>query len=337
MNIEKKSDSVSVGIVAMAHHFPPHTRPVEDVFQDEGVGIDSRIDDEIGINQVHIFDGEWRSDLALAAAKECVSRAGLLATDIDVIVDFSALPQDYVVPSWCMSNKIQHELGAKNAFNLGFGGGGTTNLLVALKFVSSLIKADEDVKTALLIASDVSIPGNRVINPHSPITILGDGASAVIVAMGSGVCEIVGTELWSDGNRHDVFYIPGGGLAHPDRLDLYRLELRSEKYSTVSAFKALEGVSQKVTQRSGVALHEVSNFIGPNVSAKNQALLAKTLDFSNKDPFRENRQRYGHVQATDLVVNLSEVLESRRGRSRELGLVCSDGWGFLSGAVLIKC
>ena len=56
--------------------------------------------------------------------------------------------------------------------NLGFGGGGTTNLLVALRFVSSLIKADDDVKTALLIASDVSIPGNRVINHDNPLTIL---------------------------------------------------------------------------------------------------------------------------------------------------------------------
>jgi 3-oxoacyl-[acyl-carrier-protein] synthase III len=336
MSLEKKPDSVSVGIVAMAHNFPPYTRTVKDVFQDEGVSIDSRVDDEIGINQVHVFDGEWKSDLALAAAKECLLRAGLQATEIDVIVDFSSLPQDYVVPSWCMSNKIQHELGARNAFNLGFGGGGATSLLVALKFVSFLIKTDDDVKTALLIASDVSIPGNRVINSQSPMTVLGDGASAVIVTMGTGVCEIIGAELCSDGDRHDVFYIPGGGLAHPDRLDLYRLEVRPEKYSAISAFEALEGVSQKVTQRSGVSLHEVSNFVGPNVSTKNQALLAKTLGFSNKDPFKKNRQKYGHVQATDLVVNLSEVLESRSGRSRELGLVCSDGWGFLSGAMLVK-
>ena len=41
----------------MAHNFPTYTRPVEDVFHDEGVSFDSSINDEIGVKQVHVFDG----------------------------------------------------------------------------------------------------------------------------------------------------------------------------------------------------------------------------------------------------------------------------------------
>lgn len=336
MAIGRMSNSKVVGIVAMANCFPSQTRLAEEVFRDEGVSFDSRIAEDLGIKQVHVFDGEWRADLALEAARECISRAGIKALDIDVIVDFSTLPQDYVVPSWCMSNKIQHEIGAKNAFNLGFGGGGTTNFLVALKFVSSLIKTDDDVNTALLIASDVSIPGNRVISPQSAKTILGDGASAVILANGTGECEVIDTELSSVGNMHDVFFIPGGGLAYPDRLDIYRLELHPQKYSETYAFDALEAVSEKVTQRSGVSLQEISNFIGPNVSTKSQSLLAKTFGSPDKDPFKLNRQKYGHVQSTDLVVNLSSAISRGSSRSSEFDLICSDGWGFLSGATLVK-
>jgi 3-oxoacyl-[acyl-carrier-protein] synthase-3 len=337
VTIKSKARSSSVGIVSMAHCLPPQTRLVEDVCQEEGIEFDSKIKADIGIEKVHVFSGQWRSDLALDAAKECLLRANLKATDIDMIVDFSVLPQDYVVPSWCMSNKIQHELGAKKAFNLGFGSGGTSNLLVALKFAASLIKADEDVNTALLIASDVAIPGNRVINPDNPLTVLGDGASALIVTEGSGICEILQTELLSEGNLHDVSYIPGGGIAYPDRLDLYQLRVSQEKYSSNLALAKLKEVIDRVTQSAGINLKECANFISTNISAKDQSHFSNFFGLSNGDPFKENRSRYGHVQATDFVINLSQVLENRKGSERELGLVCSHGWGFLSGAMLIKC
>lgn len=124
MDIKRKVRSDSVGIIAMAHHHPQHTMIARDIFKQERVELDPDNASEIEIEQVHVFGGQWRSELSLAAARECILRANLKATDIDVIVDFSVLPQDYVVPSWCMSNKIQYEIGAKNAFNLGFGGGG---------------------------------------------------------------------------------------------------------------------------------------------------------------------------------------------------------------------
>jgi hypothetical protein len=45
-----------------------------------------------------------------------MAKAGLKAGDIEVIIDFSVISQDYVVPFWCMSNKIQADLSAKDAF-----------------------------------------------------------------------------------------------------------------------------------------------------------------------------------------------------------------------------
>ena len=275
--------------------------------------------------------------MALVAARECILRANLKATDIDAIVDFSVLPEDYVVPSWCMSNKIQSEVGAKNAFNLGFGGGGVTNLLVALRFVSSLIKMDHGVKTALLIASDVSVPGNRIINQENPMTILGDGASAMIVTEGEGVCEILHTELVSKGHSHDVFLLPGGGIAQPDNIEQYRLKIDHKKYSPDYAFNTLKELGHNAAQAAGVNLNDVGNFIGPNISAKDQLQFEDTFGISKKDPFSRNRRQYGHVQATDLIVNLSQIIENRGMRVKEHGLVCSHGWGFLSGAMLVRC
>lgn len=337
MSIIRDECSTSVGIASIAYTFPPKKMLVEDIVQNEKIANASKFDSDIGIEQVYVFEGEWRSELALLSAKECLSRAELKAEQIDVIIDFSVMPQDYVVPSWCMSNQIQHQLGARNAFNLGFGGGGSTNLLVALRFASSLIQADEEVKTALLIATDVAIPGNRIINPDNPLTVLGDGASALILTEGKGVCEIIRTNLLSEGKQHDVLSIPGGGLAFPDRLDLYHLEVSQKKYSQEAAFIQLKKVVSHVARRSGVEIEDIAHFIGTNISQRDQAKLTETFGVSNRYPYRENRRQYGHVQATDLVVNLSQFIEGRGAHERDFGVICSHGWGFLSGATLINC
>lgn len=336
--MNNKAQKVSVGIASIAYHFPSRVISVKDIFHEEGIAEDPKLEAELEIDQVRVFEGQWRSDLALSAAKECILRAGIEAAEIDVIIDYSVMPQDYVVPSWCMSNKIQFEVGANNAFNLGFGGGGPTNLLVALRFASSLIQADEDVKTALLIASDVAIPGNRVINPDNPLTVLGDGASALIVTEGKGACEILHTELSSEGRQHDVLCVPGGGLAYPDRLDLYQLIVSREKYKLESALMKFNDTCKRVILRSGAEFNEITNVINTNISKKDQVQFADAFGLSsNKDPYRQNRQIYGHVQATDLVLNLAQVIESRgAAQQRELGLLCSHGWGFLCGATLIR-
>ena len=332
----KRSDKQApVGIVSTAYCLPPRKMFVRDVFKEEEVELAGAIADQIGIDQVHVFDGKWRYKLALEAAKECLSKTGLDATEIDAVVDFSVLPQDYVVPSWCISNSIQHELGAVKAFNLGFGGGGTTNLLTALKFVVSLIRTGR-ANTALLIATDVAIPGNRVINRDAPLTVLGDGASALIVSKGTRGAEILDIELWSDGRRNDVLCVPGGGLAHPDRLDLYRLRIDAEAYSEASSLLNLKSLTERAAEKAGINLGDVTLFVNPNISSKDRGKFTEAFGFPDDDSFGNNRRRYGHIQGTDFVINLSQIITNGSEGQRNLAAVCSHGWGFSYGTMILN-
>jgi len=333
MKIEKKQSPI--GIVSAAYRLPQHKIHVRDVFKEEGLEFDSAIAKQVGIDSVHVFEGKWRAQLALEAAKECLSKAGLNTNDIDAVVDFSVLPQDYVVPSWCISNIIQHELGADKAYNLGFGGGGPTNFLTALKFVVSLIKA-ERVNTALLIATDVAIPSNRIINRDDPLTVLGDGAGALIVSKNASVCEILDIELWSDGKHNDVMCVPGGGLAHPDRLDLYRLRIDTELYSEESSLQNLKALTERCAKKAGINLDDVNVFINPNISAKDRNNFSELFGLSEEDPFGEMRQQYGHIQGTDFVINLSHIINSSREGQNKLAAVCSHGWGYSYGTMMVR-
>ena len=333
--MKRMLNETPVGIVSTSYCIPPREKSVKDVFHEEGLEFDVATSNQLGMDHVHVFEGKWRSRLALEAAKECLCKAGLHAKEIDLVVDFSVLPQDYVVPSWCLSNKIQHELGAEKAFNLGFGGGGTTSFLVALKFVASLIRTGR-AKTALLIATDVAIPGNRVINQDAPLTVLGDGASALIVSKGTGVCEILSIEVWSDGRKNDVFCIPGGGLAFPDRVDLYQLRIDAERYSEEKCLRRLKSLTEKAAAKAGIGMNDISVFVNPNISSKDRGKFSEEFGLPGDDSFGENRQQYGHIQGTDFVINLSRVINDRNEGQHNLMAVCSHGWGFSYGAMIAR-
>src|SRR5204863_659195 len=138
---------------------------------------------------------------------------------VNVVVEYSIMPQEYLVPVWNMSNKVQAEVGAPKSFVVGFSGGGASNFMVALSSAVAMLSENEALKTALLVTGDTTIPGNRVLNPREPVTVLGDGASALVLQRDASSGVVIDTELWSDGANHDVCYIPGGSLVHPEDID----------------------------------------------------------------------------------------------------------------------
>src|SRR5437773_2022665 len=214
----------SVGILAAAYCLPAAKRAAQEIFRDENVSLGPELEARLGIAEVPVCRGETSSNLAVEAGREALRRAGVEPMQVDVIVEYSVLPQEYLVPVWNMSNKVQAEVGASKSFVVGFSGGGATNFLVALSSAVAMLQENESMKTALLVTGDTTIPGNRVLNPDDPVTVMGDGASAVVLQRDAPGGVVTDTELWSDVNNHDICYIPGGSLIHPDAIILYRMQ-----------------------------------------------------------------------------------------------------------------
>lgn len=329
----------TVGMLATACAFPSATRTVADICADEQVELSDLALERLGIASVHVCDDESGADLALAAASSALSAAGVQGKEIDLIVDYTVLPQHFLVPVWNLGNKLQHELDATNAFTLGFSGGGTSNFHVALRFATDLIMANERVHTALLFGADTAIPGNRVINPGDPVTVLGDGASAIVLASDADRNVVLGTEIVSDGAYHDVCYIPGGALAHldrEDRTDLYRLQIDTAKLAGAPTSETLERLGDLVLDRAGRDRSDVRHFIFPNLSASDQAMCRAVWDAPASPIVDANRERQGHVQATDLVFNLETVTADDACVDGDLLLVGSHGMGFTAGVSLLR-
>ena len=181
-----------------------------ELFQEEGIVLSGEIAADLGIAKVPIRNGETEtaSNMAVAAAREALQRAKVDPLTVDVVVEYSIMPQEYLVPVWNMSNKVQAEVGATKSFVVGFSGGGSSNFMVALSSAAAMLSENDSIKTALLVAGDTTILGNRILNPADPVTVMGDGASALVLQRGAPEGVVIDTELWSDGNNHDHLLYP---------------------------------------------------------------------------------------------------------------------------------
>jgi 3-oxoacyl-[acyl-carrier-protein] synthase-3 len=323
-------------VLSAACELPSATRTFEEICAEEGVAPSTDLSRRLGVERVHVCVDEKGTELALRAARRAMELGGVLPAEIDVIVDYTVLPQEYLVPAWSMSNKLQHELQATKAFTVGFSGGGTTNLSVALHLAASLIRSDAKITTCLLLAADVALPHNRVLNPDTPMTVLGDGASAIVLRRGASGTRVVTTELWSDGRLHDVCYIPGGAMAHPDRLDLCTLRIDREKLAGSRRTEVLREMAERMLAREGLAISDVAYFLYPNFSAEDQAAFVETFGVPEGRIDRSTRVGHGHVQANDLVLNYLAATEAGAIRPGDAVLVASHGLGFSWGVTLLR-
>src|SRR2546429_5263477 len=150
-----------VGILAASCHLPQHKRSVEDLFREEGVNFSSHVAARLGIKQVPIRNGqasESASNMAVAAGREALQRATVDPLTVDVLVEYSIMPQEYLVPVWNMSNKVQAEVGAAKSFVVGFSGGGSSNFMVALSSGGARFWGKHSLKTPPLVSSGTTIP-----------------------------------------------------------------------------------------------------------------------------------------------------------------------------------
>ena len=171
---------------------------------------DEWIVERTGIRQRHVAaEGEKTSDLAIAAARQALDKAGVTGEGIDLIVLATASP-DNTFPATAV--KVQAALGAHKAVAFDV-------QAVCSGFIYGLAIADNAIrlgqaKTALVIGAETF---SRLLDWEDRTTcvLFGDGAGAVVLKAGEGQGTnqdrgILSTHLHSDGRQHDMLYADGG-------------------------------------------------------------------------------------------------------------------------------
>ena len=329
-----------VGILGACCHLPQCKRSVEDLFHEEEAHFDADIAARLGIKQVPICNGEaseTASNMAVAAGHEALKRAKVDPIQVDVVVEYSILPQEYLVPVWNMSNKVQAEVGASKSFVVGFSGGGSSNFMVALSSAAAMLSENDSIKTALLVTGDNTIPGNRVLNRDDPVTVMGDAASAVVLQRDAASGVVLDTELWSEGSNHNICYIPGGSLIHPDDATLYRMQLDKARYDAFPRAETLRKMANKLLKRVQLQFADVACVLCSNISTQDEVALQKAFAGKVSPVCASNRESHGHLQGTDFPLNYLSLLESGTVNQGDYVLGVSHGMGSTAAVSLLRC
>ena len=162
-----------------------------------------------GIRKRWYAPEDWStSDLALAAARQALERAGRRPEDVDLIILGTDSP-DYVTPA--TSVVLQHKLGARNAgtFDVGCA---CASFPTGLAAASGLIAANPGMKTILVVGAYLM---HRLADPNDPtIFFYGDGAGAAVVEPDNKP-GFLAAAMQADGSYHHHWGIFAGGTAEP--------------------------------------------------------------------------------------------------------------------------
>jgi 3-oxoacyl-[acyl-carrier-protein] synthase-3 len=333
-----------IGIEAQAYFLPETKKHVYEIFQEENIpfgtlkkNIDFRRD--IGIDQVHVTE-QLSSELALKAVQQVLSEARIRGDDIDLIMNFTSIPEDYIGPTWSAAGVIQQAINARRAFSTAVTVGGCSSYHFALQAACAIISADNNINRVLLFAGDRTPNYNKT---YYPITVSSDGGSALILRRDCERSVVLAIQIISVGRLHDVWYVPGLGnrqcddRAHLEQLLHMHCDMQKFNEGVILInFTMFNRVIEAVLKKAGMSKPDIDIFIYPNFSTWDQEYFCKSTDIPRDKVYTRKLRERGHVQEGDMVINYVDALNEGVIRDGSLVMVLTNGAGFAWSAAIIR-
>lgn len=180
---------------------------------------DEWIRERTGITQRHIAaECEFTSDLAAAAAKAALAKAGVEATQVDAIIVATTTP-DETIPA--TAARVQQKLGLHTGFAFDVQAA-CSGFVYALSVADGLIRSGQ-IKRALVIGAETY---SRIVDwsDRGTCILFGDGAGAVVLEAEENTRRgILAITLYSDGQYADLLKTtPPNGFLFMNGREVFR-------------------------------------------------------------------------------------------------------------------
>ncbi|WP_207478952.1 beta-ketoacyl-ACP synthase III [Arenibaculum pallidiluteum] len=291
---------------------------------------DEWITQRTGIRERHIAaEGEHTSDLALAAARQALERAGMPAQALDLIVLATTTP-DHTFPA--TATKVQAALGMT-------GGAAFDVQAVCSGFIYALAVADNFIrsgqaKNALVIGAETF---SRLLdwNDRTTCVLFGDGAGAVVLQAveGEGTNDdrgVLSTHLHSDGRHYDLLWVDGGialgrsGFVKMNGQEVFR-----------HAVGRLAEVMEETLAFNGMDASQVDWLVPHQANRRIIDGAARKLKLS-ADKVVITVDRHGNTSAASIPLALAAAVDDGRIKTGDVVLMEAMGGGFTWGAALVR-
>ncbi len=292
---------------------------------------DEWIVERTGIAQRHIAaDDQTCSDLAQRAAEQAMARAGIAATDIDLVIVATSTP-DHVFPSTAC--RLVERLGIP-------GGAVAFDVAAACSgFIYALDVANRFIQTggagrALVIGSELF---SRILDwsDRGTCVLFGDGAGAVVLEAAESP-GILSTHLHADGRQTDLLNVPWGVSQGYEQLPGERGKVRMKGNEVFRvAVRTLGGLVDETLAANGLKRGDVDWLIPHQANIRIMTATAKKLGLP-AERMVSTVADHGNTSAASIPLALNEAVSDGRIKRGDLLLLEAFGAGFTWGSALIR-
>ena len=293
-----------------------------------------------GIRQRHIAaDDEMTSDLALIAAERALNDAGVMASEVDLLVLATTTP-DQTFPA--TATRVQSRLGMINgaAFDIQ---AVCSGFIYGLSIADNFIKAGQ-AKTVVLIGAETF---SRLLDweDRNTCVLFGDGAGAIVLraATNGEDADIIGerghnvgrgvlsTHIHSDGGSNELLYVDGGpsstrtvGHVRMNGREVFR-----------HAVNNLASIVHEAMETHGFAIDDIDWLVPHQANKRILDSTAKKLGLP-VDKVIVTLDRHANTSAASIPLALDEAVKDGRINSGNLVLLEAMGGGLTWGAGLVR-
>ena len=288
---------------------------------------DTWIRERTGIVERHIAAAnEGATDLAIAAAQDALSAAGLKPEDTDLIVLSTSTP-DSTFPS-CAS-RVQERLGAHGpAFDVQ---AACTGFLYALDIADKFVASGE-ARQALVIGTETL---TRIINfkDRGTCVVFGDGAGAVVLGPSESGAGIKSCVLGSDGSGGDLIYVAPGaeGPEGPGRPEIRMDGRKVFRFAT----EILAQATLQALDKADVALDDVTLIVPHQANARIIEAAGKRLGVA-PEIMANNIAHYGNTSTASIPLALKDCVKAGRVHKGDHLVLVGFGSGLTWGACVLE-
>jgi len=283
-----------------------------------------------GVERRHaVAPDETTSDMCVEAAKVAIEDAGIVVTDIDMVLVGTTTP-DLIFPN--VATMVQHRLGIPPCPAIGMEAA-CTSYIYALTTADKFIKAGE-AKCVLVIGAECI---TKIVDwsDRNTCVLFGDGAGATIVKP-SEEPGILATHLGADGQYKDLLYYPVGASKelHKAGTDEAAIMMVGNEVFKV-AVKTLGNVATEVLRKAGIDQSELDWLIPHQANMRIIQATAKRLKIP-MDKVIVTVQDHGNTSAASVPMALDVARRDGRVKPGQLILMEAFGGGFTWGSVLMR-
>ena len=322
----------NVKISAIGTYVPPQVLTNEDL--EKMVETSNEwILERTGIRERHIAPpGMATSDMAVEAAKACLSMRGVEASSLDAILVCTVTP-DHMFPSTACI--VQDRIGAKGAWGFDLIAA-CSSFVYGLTAGAHLVGAGTHQRVMVIGADTMS----RIIDytDRATCVLFGDGAGAMLIEpAGEGEPGFVGFRNEIDGSGADSLKMPAGGSRMPPSHETVEQRLHYVKQDGQAVFKfavrRMYEISAELMKQAGVKAEDIKLMVPHQANLR---IIKATGDRLGLKPEQVvvNIEKYGNTTAATIPLATMDAIQDGRLVKGDLVLFSAVGAGFTIGANL---